>query len=140
MRLGPMAWDRLPGRRVVLTELRVTDDGADKYIKAFAQRLRQLRDQTGIPYNQVALKAGLDRQYLSRMVNAKSRPPSSQMVARIALAFDADPDDLCVIAGKPPADVLEWIMESGENVRVVRKVSGLTVPSRATDNSGQEAK
>ena len=133
-----IGWDTLRRRPYWPPELHVIDDGNDRHTEAFAARLRELRDTTGIPYNQVAKASGLDRQYLSRMVNGKTRPPSAATVARMAIAFGADPDDLCALAGKMPDEVRSWVLATGDHIRAVRRLGDIPIAQRGGDEGSDQ--
>lgn len=104
----------------------------------FGHRLRELRKEKNLTQRELAervaarLKAddrrGFDFTYLSKIENDKTPPPSTPAIIELARALDADPDELMILAGKPPAG-LEKAMKESESARTFFRSaidSGLT--------------
>ena len=62
-------------------------------IKAFANNIVQQRKRLGMSQEKLALKAGLDRTYISGIEQSK-RNPSLKNIAKIAHALDTTPSKL----------------------------------------------
>ncbi len=74
----------------VRTQLRIRADRAARdRLRIVIGELRQLREDAGLPQASVARAAGLTRSHLS-MIEAGSREPSWQVLARLAAVLGAD--------------------------------------------------
>ncbi|MDP9411180.1 MAG: helix-turn-helix domain-containing protein [Actinomycetota bacterium] len=87
---------------------------------AFGEKVRELRKARGLSQRDLAGRAGIDFTYLSKIENARIEPPSEDVIRRVALALDADADDLIVLADKFPSDLAQEL-KTPERVRALRR-------------------
>jgi len=66
---------------------------SDQAIKTFARNILERRRKLGISQEKLALKAGLDRTYISGIEQSR-RNPSLKNIAKIARALDTTPSAL----------------------------------------------
>ena len=81
-----------------------------------AARLHELRKSAGLQQQALAdlvdarVRAaggrGFDVTYLSKVENGRIAPPAATTLAILADELGADVDELCVLAGKAPADLV----------------------------------
>ena len=72
---------------------------------AFGQRVRQLRRAKGLTLRDLAPRVGIGFTYLSKVENGRldfGDYPSEELILRIAVALDADADELLMLAEKIP--------------------------------------
>jgi DNA-binding XRE family transcriptional regulator len=99
--LGPLrsinrvftAVDVLPGR-----EQSIAMNRADEIIAAFSQRVRYLREKSGVSQERFAIDAGLDRSYYSKIERGVANPTLRQ-IALIAEGLELPVEKLF----KPPS-------------------------------------
>lgn len=68
---------------------------------------------------ELATRAGIDFTYLSKIENARMEPPSEKVILKVAEALDADPDELVLLAGKIPSDIVGSI--DADMVKMLRR-------------------
>lgn len=90
----------------------------------FGQRLRELRKGSGLSQRELAQRAGIDFTYLSKIENDRMPPPSEKTVRRLAEELGADADELTLLAGKIPSDIVETMRKSPEAVKMFRSLAG----------------
>ena len=73
--------------------------------REFSERLRELREKTGLSQGELADKVGVNFTYLSKIESGVKPPPSEQVILRLAEVLDADRDELMTLAGKVPSDI-----------------------------------
>ncbi len=108
--------------------------------KQFGVRLKQLRKQAGMTQRELANKVGVDFTYLSKIENGAMPPPSQKVILQLAEALNVDKDELIILAGKIPSDIVEILkkretsqrlkaartQEFGARLRELRKRAGMT--------------
>lgn len=75
----------------------------------FGEKVRELRKEQGLSQRDLAARASIDFTYLSKIENARMEPPSEKVILNMADALGADPDELILLAGKIPSDMVEYI-------------------------------
>jgi transcriptional regulator with XRE-family HTH domain len=85
----------------------------------FGERVRELRKERGLSQRELAIQAGIDFTYLSKIENARMDPPSEKVILHMAEVLDTDPDELTLLAGKIPSDVKERI--NVEMIKALRR-------------------
>ncbi len=85
----------------------------------FGERVRELRKEQGLSQRELAARSGIDFTYLSKIENARMEPPSEKVILNMAEALDADPDELVLLAGKIPSDIVGRI--DAEMVKMLRR-------------------
>ncbi len=74
-------------------------------------RIRELREATGLTQGQLAGSASVSQGYLSQLENGDVKNPSAAVLLRVAQAMHVDPDDLFEAAGYPTVRTLRRIYE-----------------------------
>ena len=85
----------------------------------FGPRLRELRKQTGVTQRELAEKVNIDFSYLSKIESGVVPPPSQKVISQLAEALNADKDELIILAGKVPSDIVE-ILKNHETLQRLR--------------------
>ena len=66
---------------------------SEKYtIKDFGEALLELKEDSGLSYMQIAVKAGLSDTYLINIVKGKNLAPNDENIEKIASAFGLKPE------------------------------------------------
>ncbi len=87
---------------------------------AFGQRLRELRKARGLTLRDLAAKVGVGFTYLSRAENEKLQYgdyPSDALIGKLAMALDADADELLFLAKRIPDQMKRRILERPDAFR-----------------------
>jgi len=74
-------------------------------------RIRELRETTGLTQGQLAGDASVSQGYLSQLENGDVKNPSAAVLLRVAQAMHVDPDELFEAAGYPTMRTLRRIYE-----------------------------
>lgn len=90
----------------------------------FGARLRELRKAKGISQRDLAERVGVDFTYLSKLENERLPAPSAEVIAALAGALDTDADDLAVLAGKIPADLVDVLRQNPAAIKMFRSLAG----------------
>ena len=77
----------------------------------FADRLRRLRRKKGVGLKRAAPQLGVSYTYLSKIENNKA-VPSTELLERIATYYEADTDELFMLADKIPDDIRDILREN----------------------------
>ena len=85
----------------------------------FGARLRQLRKQAGMTQRELADRVNVDFSYLSKIESGAVPPPSEKVISQLAEALNADKDELTILAGEIPSDIVE-ILKNRETVQRLR--------------------
>jgi len=93
-------------------------------VLTFGARLLELRKAKGISQRDLAERVGVDFTYLSKMENERLPAPSAEVIAALAAALDADADDLAVLAGKIPADLVDVLRQNPAAIKMFRSLAG----------------
>jgi transcriptional regulator with XRE-family HTH domain len=97
----------------------------------FGRRIRKLRKNAGLTLRDLASRIEVDFSYISKLENGQLPPPSESVITRLAVAFNADKDELIQLSGRVPADIAEMLKgrarrEFGSKLKKLRKKAGLT--------------
>ncbi len=90
----------------------------------FGQRLRELRKAKNLSQRELADRAGIDFSYLSKLENDRMAPPSARTIRVLAELLDADTDELSVLAGKIPEDLVDVLSRNPDAVKLFRSLAG----------------
>lgn len=77
----------------------------------FADRLRRLRWKKGVGLKRAAPQLGVSYTYLSKIENNKA-VPSPELLERIATYYEADTDELFILADKIPDDIRDILRDN----------------------------
>jgi len=75
----------------------------------FGTRLRELRIQVSLTQRQLADRVGVDFSYLSKIESGTLPPPSEKLILRLAEVLNTDKDELIILAGKIPEDIVQML-------------------------------
>jgi transcriptional regulator with XRE-family HTH domain len=92
-------------------------------------RIRQLREESGMTQGQLAGGSAVSQGYLSQLENGEVKNPSAAVLLRIAQAMNVDPDDLFEAAGYPTVRTLRQTYldyESTVDGGLLRYLAGLS--------------
>jgi transcriptional regulator with XRE-family HTH domain len=92
-------------------------------------KIRSLRDGTGLTQGQLASNASVSQGYLSQLENGDVKNPSAAVLLRIAQAIQVDPDELFEAAGYPTVRTLREEYNSYESTiepDLLHYLAGLT--------------
>jgi HTH-type transcriptional regulator, competence development regulator len=92
----------------------------------FGARLRQLRRAQHLNQRTLAARVGIDFTYLSKLENGRLDPPAADTIVRLADALGADADELLLLAGKVPQDLVPLITRSPQWPAFLRSIGDLT--------------
>lgn len=79
--------------------------------KNFGNHLRELRRLKGVGLKSAAPALGVSYTYLSKLENEKATP-SEELLTRLASYYQADSDELFVLADRIPDDVRSILREN----------------------------
>jgi transcriptional regulator with XRE-family HTH domain len=79
--------------------------------QSFGKKVRQLRQRASIGLRELAALVQKSPGYLSDIENGKVRPPSEDVIVRIAEALGQDPRDLLLVAKRVGQDVSSYMAE-----------------------------
>lgn len=102
--------------------------------KEFGRKLRELRTRAGFSQRELAELIGVDFTYLSKIENGTIPPPSEKVIRRLGEALNADVDELMILAGKIPADIVQELLRNKETLQTLRS-SRSPQKSKATRNT-----
>lgn len=75
----------------------------------FGSLVRDLRRQRSLPLKEIAVATGVSISYLSRLERGERRPPSPEVVVRMAKILGSDPLTLLTAAGYLEATTLREV-------------------------------
>lgn len=90
----------------------------------FGERLRELRRAKNISQRDLASQIDVDFTYLSKIENDRMPAPSAKTILALARALDADADELSVLAGKIPTDLVDVLISNPGAVKMFRSLAG----------------
>ena len=85
----------------------------------FGAKLRELRNQAGLTQRELADRVNIDFSYLSKIESGVVPPPSEKVISQLALALNADRDELSILAGRIPPDIAQ-ILQNRETLQRLR--------------------
>ena len=88
----------------------------------FGSRLRELRRAKSLSQKRLADQVGINYTYLSKIESEKldfAPYPSEDLIRRLAVALEADEDELLLLAKKIPADIRERVIARPEAFRTL---------------------
>ncbi len=91
----------------------------------FGSRIRELRQAKSLTLRDLAKKVRVTFTYLSKIENQKlsfGEFPSSDLIAKLAITLDADPDELLLLAEKIPEVIRKRVLERPD---VFRRLANL---------------
>lgn len=91
----------------------------------FGERLRELRKEKNLSLRALGAKVGVSFTYISKIENQKldfADYPSEDLIGKLALALEADVNELMVLAKKIPPDIKEQVLKRPD---VFRKLANL---------------
>lgn len=91
---------------------------------SFGACLRELRRTKNISQRDLAARIDVDFTYLSKIENDRLPAPSAKTIAALARELDADADELSVLAGKIPADLVDVLATNPGAVKMFRSLAG----------------
>jgi transcriptional regulator with XRE-family HTH domain len=90
----------------------------------FGERLRELRRAKNISQRDLASRIDVDFTYLSKIENDRMPPPSAKAIAALARELGADADELSILAGKIPSDLVDVLTSDPSAVKMFRSLTG----------------
>ena len=91
---------------------------------AFGDHLRGLRKQAGLSQRELAMQAGIDFTYLSKIENGRVAPPGEATMRALARALGVDPEDLLARARKMPRDLKRLVAQgTTEKAMLLRRIA-----------------
>ncbi len=79
-------------------------------------KIRQLREDTGLTQGQLAAGSSVSQGYLSQLENGEVKNPSAAVLLRVAHAIKIDADELFEAAGYPTVRTLKEIYQGYESM------------------------
>lgn len=93
----------------------------------FGKRLRALRRARNLTQRDLADRVGVSFTYLSKLENERmERPPSEDLLRRLAAELETDPDDLVLLARRVPKDIEDMVVRRPESVDLLRSMDRLS--------------
>lgn len=89
-------------------------------MKAFGDTLRELRVAQDLGLRETATKVGISPAYLSRIERGKERPPRPEVIKELARLLAADPDVLFRLSSSTDPEVVDYVTERPELLRLLR--------------------
>jgi len=87
--------------------------------REFGAKLRELRKKAGLTQSELAEKVKINFTYISKIESGVMPPPSGKVVLRLAKVLHADKDELMILAGKIPSDIVQ-ILKNREILQFLR--------------------
>jgi transcriptional regulator with XRE-family HTH domain len=82
-------------------------------MNAISRTLRDLRTRSGLGLKRVAPLVGITHSHLSKVENGVKRP-SAELIVRLATLYGTDADELLILMGELPPDILEILRNDGK--------------------------
>jgi PAS domain S-box-containing protein len=105
----------------------------------FGQRIRDLRQATGLTQRELAKKAGISYAYVSKLETGSMSPPRHKVIqslARTLGATDGETDELFGLAGKIPHDLLGKV--DAETIRTLRALGNAPKAGRRSSSKSKK--
>jgi transcriptional regulator with XRE-family HTH domain len=87
---------------------------------SFGNKLRKLRIQTGIGLRELARLINTSPGYLSDVELERVPPPSEEVILRIAIALDADKNELLLAAKKVDPELSNYVAQQPQAADFLR--------------------
>lgn len=88
--------------------------------ETFGQRIKRLRDEGGITQTALAAHCEITGGYLSRVESDAHDPPGEPVICAMAAMLQVPADELLMLAGRLPSDVVEWLLADPARLAAVR--------------------
>lgn len=88
----------------------------------FGSRIRELRQAKALTLRRLAEKVRVTFTYVSKIENGKlsfGEFPSDDLILKLALALDADPDELLLLAEKIPNAIRQRVLQRPDAFRKI---------------------
>ncbi len=108
----------------------------------FGEKLRKLRQAKSLSQKRLALQVGINYTYLSKVESEKldfAPYPSEELIRRLAIALDADVDELLLLAKKIPAVIRERVLQRPDTFRKLALLDDVTLDEVIRQLEGQKA-
>lgn len=112
----------IPPVGLLSTKTRLFITGVSMETQEFGVRLRQLRNQAGMTQRGLVERVKIDFSYLSKIESGVVPPPSEKVISQLAEALNANKDELIILAGKVPSDIVE-ILKNRETLQRLRSAN-----------------
>ena len=76
-------------------------------------RIKRLRQRAGLTLRELADKVGIDFTYLSKIESGTVTAPSEAVIGKLAEVLRANREELLILAGKVPPDIVQMLREQG---------------------------
>lgn len=106
----------------------------------FGQRLRELRKAKNLSQRALADMVGINFTYLSKIENEKldfAQFPSEDLIRKLAVALDADEDELLLLAQKIPERIRKRVIERPDAFRKFADLDDETI-NRILEEYGED--
>lgn len=91
---------------------------------SFGGYLRELRKGAGLSQRELAVRAGIDFTYLSKIENSRVEPPAEETMRALARAVGTDAENLLARARKMPRDLKALVAQgSMEKALLLRRIA-----------------
>ena len=90
--------------------------------KQFGTKIRDLRKQAGLTEKQLADQLDVSFTYICKIETGAKPPPSEKIILEMADILHAERDELMLLAGRIPSDVVE-LLKNEANLRWLRSQS-----------------
>ena len=93
----------------------------------FGEKLRELRKASDYSQRELAELLDVSFTYLSKLENNRmDRPPSEELIRRMAEVLKTNADDLLVLAERIPTDIAEIILDRPESIELLRSMEDMS--------------
>lgn len=89
-------------------------------MKNFGETIRELRVAQDLGLREAAIKVGISPAYLSRIERGKERPPSPEIIKKLAKLLAADPDVLFRLSSSTDPELIDFLHEQPELLNLLR--------------------
>lgn len=93
----------------------------------FGEKLRDLRKASGYSQRELAELLDVSFTYLSKLENNRmDRPPSEELIRKMAKELNANADELLVLADRIPTDISDLILDRPESIELLRSMEDMS--------------
>jgi len=106
----------------------------------FGERLRELRQAKNLSQRDLAEQVGVNFTYISKIENEKldfAQFPGEELIRKLAMALEADEDELLILAEKIPEQIRKRVMERPDAFRKFANLDDETI-NRILDEYGDD--